>query len=493
VRIGAFGAFEATRHAGTLRRPSTTLRQNSSAGMLDGRLQMAGTENEALALLLGRVEWSPEAFARQLNRFARELGRTDHLDVKTPYKWLRGGHPRSPWPALAAALLSRELGEQITTADLRWHGDDRPQLWPASAGLIAPWTVEGTLTTASKVSENSAMDRRSFLLLIGTALTSPAHEWLIARPVLDASRADGRVVTAELADHLDTVTDQLRRMDDQVGGGSLIDVVRSQTDYVVGLLSNGSFTDTTGRRLHTTVAELLRLAGWLSFDSGRHAEAQRFFIAALHAAHSAGDRELGANVLGFMSCQAKDLGKYDDATKLADTALAGYKGASPRVSAILHMRAAQAYANAGDATESRRSIEAAYSAFRDLAPAHGEPAWAYWLDEAQINEQIGYCYLKLRDWPRATSHMGTAVRLQGSTSTREGALRLTLLADTYAQQGEPERACELGTRAIDTLASQVDSTRCVGHVQTLRDHLTPYRRVPAVQGLTARVEQLAAT
>ena len=108
----------------------------------------------------------------------------------------------------------------------------------------------------------------------------------------------------------------------------------------------------------------------------------------------------------------------------------------------------------------------------------------------QINEQIGYCYLKLKDWARATSHMGTAVRLQGSTATREGALRLTLLADTYAQQGEPERACELGTRAIDTLATQVDSTRCVGHVQTLSGHLTPFRRVPAVQDFDARVQQL---
>lgn len=249
----------------------------------------------------------------------------------------------------------------------------------------------------------------------------------------------------------------------------------------VGLPQDGSYTDTIGRRLHTTVAELLRLAGWLSFDSGRHADAQRYFIAALHAAHSAGDRELGANVLGFMSCQAKDLGKYDDATKLADTALAGYKGTSPRVSAILHMRAAQAYANAGDTTETRRSIEAAYSAFRDLAPDQGGPAWSYWLDETQINEQIGYCYLKLKDWPRATSHMGTAVRLQDSALTREGASRLTLLADTYAQQGEPERACELGTRAINTLVTQVDSTRCVGHVQTLREHLTPFRRVPAVR------------
>lgn len=38
----------------------------------------------------------------------------------------------------------------------------------------------------------SGLDRRSFLLLTGAALTTPAHEWLIARPLDDVSRSAGR-------------------------------------------------------------------------------------------------------------------------------------------------------------------------------------------------------------------------------------------------------------------------------------------------------------
>jgi hypothetical protein len=45
---------------------------------------MAGTDNEALATLLGRAQLTPEAFARRLNAFALELGRADRLDPKTP-------------------------------------------------------------------------------------------------------------------------------------------------------------------------------------------------------------------------------------------------------------------------------------------------------------------------------------------------------------------------------------------------------------------------
>ena len=33
----------------------------------------------------------------------------------------------------------------------------------------------------------------------------------------------------------------------------------------LGLLGNGSYIDSVGRRLHGTLAELLRLARWLSF------------------------------------------------------------------------------------------------------------------------------------------------------------------------------------------------------------------------------------
>ena len=140
-------------------------------------------------------------------------------------------------------------------------------------------------------------------------------------------------------DSLDDITGKLRRMDDQMGGGALIDLVRAQISFVARLIREGRYTDSLGRRLHGTLGELLRLGGWVSYDDGNLAQAQRFWISSLHAAHTAGDTALGANVLGFMSEPAWNLGRPDDAVKLTATALAGYKGKSPHVSAILHMRA----------------------------------------------------------------------------------------------------------------------------------------------------------
>jgi hypothetical protein len=102
-----------------------------------------------------------------------------------------------------------------------------------------------------------------------------------------------------------------------------------------------------------------------------------------------------------MSCQAKDLELYAESARLAEAARRGYDGASPRVSAILALRVAEARAQTGENTDVQAAIDQAYSALRDPPPEAGEPACSYWLDEAQVNAQAGYCYTRLSDWSRA--------------------------------------------------------------------------------------------
>lgn len=180
------------------------------------------------------------------------------------------------------------------------------------------------------------MDRRSFLTVMGAAMSAPAHQWLLAEPVPYLTRSGkSRRVTLNAVDELDLMNASLRRLDDGGGGDRLLLMVRAHVRQVVQLIDHSSYTDTVGRRLHSNAGELLRLAGWLAFDGGQHAGAQRYWMAALRAAHTAGDRALAANTLGFMSCQAKDIKQPLEAVTLAESARAGYRGASPRVSAIL--------------------------------------------------------------------------------------------------------------------------------------------------------------
>ncbi|MGH3866785.1 MAG: hypothetical protein ACRDQ4_11725 [Pseudonocardiaceae bacterium] len=434
--------------------------------------------------MLTELGWKPGVLARKLNNVAALHGRPERIHAKTPYKWLRGDQPRSPWPALMAALLTDELGRPITTAELGWDGGI--EAVSAISGLMLPWTAAGSLRAVRAVTDAGSMDRRILLTMLGAAACAPAHEWLIAHPEADAARPSGLPLSVTIVDHLDDIAGQLRLMDDQVGGGTLLPLVRAHLRHVFELLDQRRYSDSVGRRLHATAGELMRLAGWLSFDSGRHPQAQRYWVAALHAAHAAGDRALGANIVGFMSLQADDLGQIREAVTLAETARTSYPGASPRVTAICDLRVAMAHACDRSVAECRRALDTAFDRFGDAPSPSGEPGWCYWLDEAQAHASAGFCYLRLEDWGRARQHLRAALRLQDSSCAREGALRHILLATTYLRQDQPEvdHAVTLATRAVETLTGEVDSARCVGHLARLIGDLTPYRRRPAVRQLT---------
>ncbi len=449
------------------------------------------TSIRPLAVVLTELGWKPEVLARRLNSFAALQGRVERVHAKTPYKWLRGDRPRSPWPALAVALMTEELGRPITPADLGWL-DGGVECVSAISGLVLPWTVAGSLHAVRVVTDAGGMDRRILLTLLGAAACAPAHEWLLARPDAGVARPSGLPLPVGVVDDLDDIVGRLRLMDDQLGSGTLLPLVRAHLRHVLGLLDHRRYPDSVGRRLHTTAGELMRLAGWLSFDSGHHPEAQRYWLAALHAAHAAGDRALGTNIIGFMSAQAIDLGQIRESATLAETARAGYPGATPRIAAILDLRAAEAYACDRAATECRRALDSSVDRLGDAPPSSGEPGWCYWLDEAVSHAVAGRCYLRLQDWGRARQHLRAALRLQNPSYRREGAQSHIMLASTYLRQDRPEvdHAVALATRAVETLTGEVDSARCVGHLARFVGDLAPYRRRPAVRQLTEQAAGL---
>ena len=93
----------------------------------------------------------------------------------------------------------------------------------------------------------------------------------------------------KLVDRLTVMITELRKMDDVAGGGVLT-LAQQQFDWVATLLAQASYEDTTGRKLHTALAELGQFCGWGTYEAGQRGLAQRCNIAALRAASSADDR-----------------------------------------------------------------------------------------------------------------------------------------------------------------------------------------------------------
>jgi len=100
---------------------------------------------------------------------------------------------------------------------------------------------------------------------------------------------------------------------------------QNEFSWVAGLLDQAVYDERIGRMLHVALAELGQLCGWAAYDAGHHTLAQRYYVAALHATHSADDRPLGAHILSCMAVQAARQGQPAEAVTLIETALAGMR------------------------------------------------------------------------------------------------------------------------------------------------------------------------
>ncbi|MGH3927173.1 MAG: hypothetical protein ACRDTT_30625, partial [Pseudonocardiaceae bacterium] len=342
--------------------------------------------NVMLERFLGRAGWTPENLGDHLNQLAATLGLKVHVNRRYPRRWVYAEKdraapriPRDPLPSLVCLLLHQRLGEPVTPQVLGWPVARGLLYVPADDGLRQSWDAAGAIAALSEVVDAESMERRHFMAMTGLTLTAVAHQWLFD-PDRIAAAVLGQRVDHAVVDDLERVAEARRRLDDALGGGSLLPATREDLRLVVTLLKNSSYTEEVGRRLHAVAAEFGRLAGWLAFETNQQALAQRYFLAALRAAHISGDRAVGANILGNMSVQAAFSDNPRDAVVLAESGLTVARELTPAVEASLHARLARGAAYIGDAETWERS----HGRVLDLlsrSVRENEPPWIYFFTE----------------------------------------------------------------------------------------------------------------
>lgn len=362
--------------------------------------------------------------------------------------------------------------------------DDRPV-------LDSPWTLAGTVAAVAAAARGGSMqDRRGFLIASGATLSGLATSWslALAEPAEASSTVPAAAVPAKtrltpaLLDTLEQRLDDLRRLDDVLGGARLRQTAVAEYDLLEGLAKQTGQHGPLEHRLLSLLAESARMCGWLQFDSGHHARAQRFYVTALRASASAGDHQVGANTLAFMAIQVYSEGTPQDAVGLVRTAQdATMRRTTPRVKSMLHARAARALSKTGDRTACWRELDAARTEYA-RGPHDDDPSWSYWLNPGEIEMLAGSSALDLDEPRRALTHFEQARRVQYAADgyARDHVLYLTRTARAHLQLGDLDSACAAATDAF-TQNATLNSSRPTDALDDLRDELAPHRHVRTVR------------
>ncbi|WP_266241897.1 helix-turn-helix domain-containing protein [Micromonospora lupini] len=375
--------------------------------------------------------------------------------------------------------LRRERGLSLRDlAKLTYHG--KTYLHELETGTKIPTPqaaqrVDDALQAGGELAALAAVRpgvrRREFVAAAGLAAALP-------HTLLAHGRHVGTAIPGRLADR----TARLRRLDNYLGGADTHQMYTAEVASTTRLLHDGSYSEATGRQLLAILAEQAQLAGWAAFDAGDHSDAERLYRVSLAAARDAEDQALTGNGLAFLAYQ--QLGSGGKATDTASAACAAAgTTATPGVQALLHLRAAWAFAVTGDATAADRhlGIGMTFLAEHDDRP---EPDWVYWVDGLEGEIMTGRCWTVLRRPIRAIPVLERALGTYCDTQARDKALYLSWLADAYLDANEIEQACEAAGSAV-RLAGGVGSIRPGQRLDAFLHRLEPHAAMPCVVELQA--------
>ncbi|MFB8441222.1 helix-turn-helix transcriptional regulator [Streptomyces niveus] len=417
--------------------------------------------------------WSQEELARRIRLAAKRRGLRSGTRGSRVSKWETGR--ADPDEEESQPLIAEVFGiDYAAVAHLGW-----PHWLP---GHDTPLALGGDSSVPSLREALMTSDRRSFLAYTSGSLAILASQWSATEP--------GRVVHLAVPGRVDA--EMLTWLEDT--GAELIRLATERRRRIYGLLdahlttvteiiSEARYTRLAEHRLHTLAASLSQAIAWQKFDSRRHADASRFWHAALHNAHAAGQRDLGAGILSDLAYQLLWLKDARAAADILEHAIP--RTQHPAARSLLHLRHARALAALDENGRCRRALTAAEKAL-DTPSYDPAPAWCSWMSTADLAADGGRCLADLGQLRQAHQLMDEGIALLPVTRSKTKSVFLAYQAETYLRDGEPEIAAATAARSLD-LASRIDASRCVTMVRDLEPELSRYAHTAGVGELLERL------
>lgn len=417
--------------------------------------------------------WSMEGLARLLALAAHRRGMLKQPGRDRIYKWEhRLASPGGDYQMLLADVLGIS---QDDVARLGWPW------WLPAYDAPHPFTARGTHAALTEVLVAlDHPDRRGFLALTTGALAGLAADWATIEPERLTGALAGRRVDQTLLAWLETQTIALRALTN-TSAPECTTLVHALLRTTIQLIRTGVYDEPTGRRLLQVAASAAQCAGWLHFDQGEHGACQRHWRTALHAAHTANDRDQGAGVLSDLAYAATWLNEPRIAVEILE--YAATRTHAPAARSLLDLRRGRALAAFGDHHATSRALISA-ERHLDRARPGSTPAWVSWMSPADLAVDAGRCWLDLDRTRRADTALAEGLRLLDPARERTRSVVLAYRAEGALARRDLDAAAADAREAFDT-AQGTQATRCISLVSTTLDGFSRHRSHPAIATLYA--------
>ncbi|MGW2364986.1 transcriptional regulator [Streptomyces sp. NPDC001667] len=281
--------------------------------------------------------------------------------------------------------------------------------------------------------------------------------------------------------------ESIRGMEQDTGGVDFIDAARGDLRLIAGMITNSRYTEEIGQRLFTLAAEVGCLLGWMSYDAGLEAAAQKNYAGALRAAKTADDDMLGAHTLCFMATQATNHKEQRAAVGLMESAASVSNRVPAFMKSSLAAHETTVYCKAGDHKRAAQSLNRAFAALE--RSGNDRPAYLRWYGESQLRSTEGRFLLASGQASRATDSLEKSVT---HAAPRDQAVRCGTLALAYHHAGDLDGALDATDRALRFIGTGIHTQRGVERLQEVRNALASHQSEPKVKEARARIAALAA-
>ncbi len=278
-----------------------------------------------------------------------------------------------------------------------------------------------------------------------------------------------------------------RRLEDRVGSAAMLKPVTAQL-AVVSNLAGEARAPLRGDLLGVA-GQYAQFAGWLNANTGRLADAGKWYDRALEWAAESGDANMTATALNMKGHAAWRAGKVGPMIGLSQAAQNG-KAISAGVRALAAQQEARGHALTGDGDEADRKLDEAAS-LTEYAAAHpeDEPPWIYFFSPDYLALQRGLADVFLGRYARAIELLSAGLADTPSEVRQSEWVGgyMVRLAAAHAHAGDVEQACSVAAEVL-LIVSQTGSLPLRAQLTRLQAGLaTRWPDVPAVAELGDRL------